>query len=120
MTRMFATDSSQSRRGYRRKLDGELCASALGITDMNLPAVGVDRLFDQREPEAGPFLFGGEKRCEDLLAFVFGDARPVVGDDDLRGRTVHRELDLHAPALRCRLNPVADEVEDRAFQLIGV
>ena len=39
---------------------------------------------DEREPETGPLLFGGEERREDLVALGGRDAGPVVGDDEVQ------------------------------------
>ena len=76
------------------------------------------------ESQAGPAVFGGEVRKEELFLGVRRDAGPAVGHDDLNHIAVRVERganpDLFGRGMFEGLGGVIDQVHERALHLLGV
>src|SRR5207248_1731934 len=66
----------------KRQLDAERRAGGPRLLQLDPPAVAVDDLTTDRQPEPCALRAGGEERLEQVRAGLVGDARPRVADAD--------------------------------------
>src|SRR3954464_10297812 len=108
-------------RSGRGEFQAEGAAFAGGGVDLDLAAVDLGDVFDDREAEAGAAHFAAAAAVDAVEAFedagevVLGDADAVVGDLDGDRLAVGTGADVDAAAVGGVLAGVVDQVGDRAL-----
>jgi hypothetical protein len=82
--------------------------------------VALDDALGRRQAEPGAAVLGGEKRLEDALANLRGNARTVIGDGNPAQSVVGADLGAHAPASTSGLRRVEEQVQEDGLQLLSV
>ena len=80
----------------------------------------LDDTLNDRQAEAGAFVFGGEKGFEDMCQVFGRDAVAGVGDYDFYPRADECSLYRQRPAIGHGVDGVEKKVDENLFELVGV